>query len=66
MKELDLTQGSVPKVLLHFAVPFLLANVLQALYGGADLFVVGQYDDCLLYTSPSPRDVEESRMPSSA
>ena len=25
-----------------------------------------QYYDCLLYTSPSPRDVEESRMPSSA
>ena len=25
-----------------------------------------QYDVCLLYTSPSPRDVEESRMPSSA
>ena len=23
-------------------------------------------EDCLLYTSPSPRDVEESRMPSSA
>ena len=23
-------------------------------------------NDCLLYTSPSPRDVEESRMPSSA
>ena len=22
--------------------------------------------NCLLYTSPSPRDVEESRMPSSA
>ena len=25
-----------------------------------------QLDTCLLYTSPSPRDVEESRMPSSA
>ena len=25
-----------------------------------------EYKDCLLYTSPSPRDVEESRMPSSA
>ena len=25
-----------------------------------------KYWDCLLYTSPSPRDVEESRMPSSA
>ena len=24
------------------------------------------YTTCLLYTSPSPRDVEESRMPSSA
>ena len=26
----------------------------------------GWYAICLLYTSPSPRDVEESRMPSSA
>ena len=26
---------------------------------------IGDYP-CLLYTSPSPRDVEESRMPSSA
>ena len=25
-----------------------------------------QFYVCLLYTSPSPRDVEESRMPSSA
>ena len=25
-----------------------------------------RHGDCLLYTSPSPRDVEESRMPSSA
>ena len=24
------------------------------------------FTTCLLYTSPSPRDVEESRMPSSA
>ena len=27
---------------------------------------VGKKKHCLLYTSPSPRDVEESRMPSSA
>ena len=26
----------------------------------------GRPSGCLLYTSPSPRDVEESRMPSSA
>ena len=28
--------------------------------------VIEQLESCLLYTSPSPRDVEESRMPSSA
>ena len=27
---------------------------------------IAHYRTCLLYTSPSPRDVEESRMPSSA
>ena len=26
----------------------------------------GDYKDCLLYTSPSPRDLSTSRMPSSA
>ena len=26
----------------------------------------GEYLDCLLYTSPSPRDLSTSRMPSSA
>ena len=30
------------------------------------LFIRDQDSGCLLYTSPSPRDVEESRMPSSA
>ena len=37
--------------------------------GNTDAVVVPggfSYGDCLLYTSPSPRDVEESRMPSSA
>ena len=28
--------------------------------------VVGKSRDCLLYTSPSPRDRQKSRMPSSA
>ena len=28
--------------------------------------VVGQGEPCLLYTSPSPRDLSTSRMPSSA
>ena len=35
---------------------------------GGDIILKGnsQLWTCLLYTSPSPRDVEESRMPSSA
>ena len=32
----------------------------------ADRVVVGANGDCLLYTSPSPRDLSTSRMPSSA
>ena len=28
--------------------------------------IIEQYDNCLLYTSPSPRDRTRSRMPSSA
>ena len=40
-----LTKGSVLKALVTFTVPFLLANVLQSLYGAVDLFVVGQFCD---------------------
>ena len=32
----------------------------------SNLIEPGHYDDCLLYTSPSPRDGLLSRMPSSA
>ena len=33
---------------------------------GDVLYTYEQYMDCLLYTSPSPRDKSSSRMPSSA
>ena len=58
-------KSSLPKVM----------GILMMLYGAGmgllsvlALLVVGTTvsDYCLLYTSPSPRDVEESRMPSSA
>ena len=43
-------------------------NVEAALNEGASLIVVlgFEFNDCLLYTSPSPRDATLSRMPSSA
>lgn len=43
MEENRLTEGNIASALFRFAVPFLIANVLQSLYGAADLFVVGRY-----------------------
>lgn len=39
----DLTKGSVTKQLIKFATPFLLSNLLQALYSVADMIIVGQF-----------------------
>ena len=39
----DLTEGNVGKRLIKFAVPFILANLLQTFYNLADMIVVGQY-----------------------
>ena len=41
----------------------LVGSSLGGLYA---TFVADKYNLCLLYTSPSPRDVSRSRMPSSA
>lgn len=43
MKNNDLTKGNILTRLLLFAVPFLIANIWQSLYGAADLLVVGKY-----------------------
>ena len=43
----------------YFGGVFRTSDGLQEKHGTHRVF-------CLLYTSPSPRDVEESRMPSSA
>ena len=39
----DLTQGNLTKTLLSFALPYVMANFLQALYGAADLIIVGKF-----------------------
>ena len=41
--ELSFTTGSIPKTMLKFVGPFLLAVLVQNLYGAVDLFVVGHY-----------------------
>jgi putative MATE family efflux protein len=40
----DLTEGSIRKNLIRFALPFLAASFLQTFYGLADLFITGQFN----------------------
>lgn len=40
-----LTEGKIFPTLMKFALPFLVANFLQLLYGAIDLLVVGQFCD---------------------
>lgn len=40
----SLTEGNVLKVLIMFALPYLLSSFLQTFYGMADLYVVGQFN----------------------
>ena len=42
-QENRLIEGAIGPALLRFALPFLGASFLQALYGATDLFVVGQF-----------------------
>ena len=54
-------------------LPFIMATgqkeksqIIAAKEAGANNYVVKPFSTCLLYTSPSPRDKRQSRMPSSA
>ena len=39
----DFTQGPIAKGMIAFSMPFLLSNILQALYGAVDMWVVGNF-----------------------
>jgi len=39
----NLTEGSITRQLLKFAIPLILANILQTLYNTVDMIVVGQF-----------------------
>ena len=39
----DFTQGAIAKGMIAFSMPFLLSNILQALYGAVDMWVVGNF-----------------------
>ena len=41
--ERDLTEGSVVKQLILFALPFLASNLVQSFYSVADMLIVGNF-----------------------
>ncbi len=51
--ERNLTTGSVLKKLVFFSLPYLLSYFLQTLYGMADLFIVGQFENVAATTAVS-------------
>ena len=51
--ETNRTTGSVFKNVLFFSLPYLLSYFLQTLYGMADLFIVGQYENVAATTAVS-------------
>ena len=73
----DTGTASSDTKLTAYNIAYTVSDELSVSYGSEELSVGGTTVDaeytavvvaytCLLYTSPSPRDVEESRMPSSA
>ena len=59
--DIGIEKDSFTPVGIFLTYPFVLAAS-----GNAPYTNMAELAACLLYTSPSPRDVEESRMPSSA
>ena len=62
----ECTPGMTPQIKDDTVSPSQWRDADGATFYLSDKSRVDLPQDCLLYTSPSPRDVEESRMPSSA
>ena len=41
-RDMDMTQGSIPSILIRFCIPLLLGNLFQQLYNMVDTWVIGQ------------------------
>ena len=72
---LSLTKDPIPSLIKKIAIPASVGTFFQTMFNIVDTFFAGKISpealsalakSCLLYTSPSPRDKRQSRMPSSA
>ena len=53
MQENSFTQGNIVRGMLRFSIPYLITCFLQAFYGMADLFIVGQFNGAASITAVS-------------
>lgn len=49
--EKNLTNGSVLKNIIYFSLPYLLSYFLQTLYGMADLYIIGRFEETVAETT---------------
>lgn len=49
----NLTEGNTPRTLVRFAVPYLAASFLQAMYGAVDTLIVSYYGDAAALSATS-------------
>lgn len=49
----NLTEGNICKTLIRFAIPYFVSSFMQAFYGMADLFIVGQFNGAASITAVS-------------
>ncbi len=52
-KNLDLTEGSIPKGIIAFALPVFLGQLLQQLYNMVDAWVIGNFADANAFAAVS-------------
>ena len=66
LHQIDVAGGSISGTLTDQNGNTLSGSVTMVHSESDDDTILGECSDCLLYTSPSPRDRQKSRMPSSA
>ena len=57
--ERNLTTGSIWKNIFYFSLPYLLSYFLQTLYGMADLFIIGQFEEGMMEYEKVSRQILE-------
>ena len=56
MNQTYMKEKKIFPLVMSMALPMMLSMAFNSLYNIVDSYFVAKLSDCLLYTSPSPRD----------